>query len=46
MANGPTNDSNRTGFNGGDGLTDIYFLVKEGNNYFYVDTYGVEYKPK
>jgi hypothetical protein len=51
VINGPTNDVDRQGnldaqYNGADGITADYFLVKKGTNYFYVDMKGIEYKPK
>lgn len=44
MFNGPTDDQDRTGNSKSYGLYETYFLVKEGENIFYINEKGKELK--
>ena len=44
--NGPSDDVNREGTVGNNGLIALFFLVNDAANTFYVDEKGVEYKVK
>ncbi len=46
MINGPTSDIDKSLNAINEGISDPYFLIKEGNNYYYIGLNGKVYKPE